>query len=96
MLASRIRNTLRLPPWPAVVCYLLATGVLAAGYVFDRSTCLWHALTVLPCPGCGMVHACLALAHGDVRAAWAFNRNSFVVAPILVWNGVHKIKELMA
>jgi hypothetical protein len=73
-------------------CYVAAAGLLAAGYFLDQSTCIWRAVTGLPCPGCGMIHACLALARGDVRAAWQFNPNSFVVAPILAWTGIQRIR----
>jgi hypothetical protein len=31
------------------------------------------------------------MVRGDFGAAWAYNRNSFVVAPILLWTGVRKI-----
>lgn len=83
---------LRLPPWPATVCYLAVTGLLAFGYFSDESTCLWQAITGLPCPGCGMIHAFLALARGDVHAAWRFNPNSFVVGPIVLWTGLRKLR----
>ena len=79
-----------------MVCYVAATAVLAAGYLFDESTCLWHLLTGRSCPGCGMIHACLALARGDVRAAWALNRASVVVFPILLRSGFCEIKELVS
>jgi len=79
-------------PWPAAFCYGAVAIALAVGYYSDTSTCLWRAVTGLPCPGCGMIHACLALARGDVHAAWNFNRNSFVVVPILLWTGVQKLK----
>jgi hypothetical protein len=42
-----------------------------------------------------MTRALLALGRGDVRAAWTFNPGSVAVAPILVWNGFRKIKELL-
>ena len=83
-----------MPPWPAAACYLAATGVLAFGYFFNESTCLWRAMTGLPCPGCGMIHALLALAHGNLRAAWRFNPGSFAAVPILLWTGIRRIKEL--
>jgi hypothetical protein len=78
------------------VCYLAAAGVLAAGYFSGSSTCLWRAVTGLPCPGCGMAHAFLALARGDVRAAWSLNPSSFAVAPILLWTAIRRTKELIA
>jgi hypothetical protein len=40
-----------------------------------------------------MTHAVLALARGNVRAAWEFNPRSVVVVPILVWTGIREIKE---
>ena len=43
-----------------------------------------------------MVHALLALARGDVSAAWAFNRGSMVAAPLLLWSGIKRTKELIA
>ena len=94
MLASAIPKTLHVPPWPAIVVYLVATGVLMAGYFFDESTCVWRAITGMPCPGCGMIHALLALGHGNLRAAWDFNPASFAAVPILLWTGIRKIKEL--
>jgi hypothetical protein len=76
-----------------MVCYGFAAVAIVSGYVFHQSICPWRALTHLPCPGCGMTHAFVAMAQGHFRAAWDFNPRSVVVAPILVWTGVRKIKE---
>jgi hypothetical protein len=35
--------------------------------------CPLHALTGVPCPTCGSTRAAVALSHGDVAAALAFN-----------------------
>ncbi len=35
--------------------------------------CPFHALTGMPCPGCGATRAALALARGDVAGALAWN-----------------------
>jgi hypothetical protein len=43
-----------------------------------------------------MIHACLALARGDLHAAWTLNRASVVVFPVLLRTGFREIKELVA
>ena len=78
-----------------MACYAAAASVLAFGYAFDRSTCVWRTITGLPCPGCGMIHAFLSLAHGDLRAAWAFNRGSVAALPFLLWTGTRRVMELI-
>lgn len=35
--------------------------------------CMFRRLTGQGCPGCGMTRCFISLAHGDVRAAWAYN-----------------------
>jgi Protein of unknown function (DUF2752) len=51
--------------------------------------CLFHWLTGLQCPLCGMTHAMLALARGDWRAALHYNALSPLAAVMLAtlfWN----------
>jgi len=38
----------------------------------------------VPCPGCGLTRATLALLHGDVRAALHFHPLVFLLAPLFV------------
>ncbi len=60
---------------------VLAGGALAARALAPWApllsrlvpACAFHALTGLPCPGCGTTRAVLALARLDVAAAFAFN-----------------------
>jgi hypothetical protein len=47
--------------------------------------CLISHLAEGWCPGCGMTRAAIALLHGDLAAAWALNRQSVVVLPMLFW-----------
>mgnify|MGYP000846371592 CR=1 FL=1 len=35
--------------------------------------CVWHVLTGLPCPGCGLTTAFAWMARGDGAAAWRCN-----------------------
>lgn len=39
--------------------------------------CLFHALTDIPCPGCGMTRACLSLTQGEFADAWQYHPFSF-------------------
>ena len=38
----------------------------------------------IPCPGCGLTRATLALLHGDVRAALHFHPLVFLLAPLFI------------
>ena len=63
-----------------------AVGVGTMVFLFNPAThafypvCLFHALTGLNCPGCGMTRALHALLHGNVRLALKDNA-LFVLAP---------------
>ena len=51
--------------------------------------CLFHWITGIRCPLCGLTHAMLALARGDWRAAIRFNALSPLAALMLAtlfWN----------
>ena len=37
------------------------------------------------CPGCGMTHALLAMASGDLARAFKYNPFVFILAPLLIW-----------
>jgi hypothetical protein len=52
----------------AVVSFLVARFVPVLAF---HSGCPFRALTGLPCASCGMTHAFVALAHGDVAGAWS-------------------------
>jgi len=53
----------------------------AAVALLPYRLCLSAALLHLPCPGCGMTRATLALLHGDWAAAMMFHPLSIIVAP---------------
>lgn len=46
-------------------------GLRAAG--IDSWICPLHALTGVPCPGCGLTRATVALLRGQLRAAWGLH-----------------------
>ncbi|HEY4103302.1 MAG TPA: DUF2752 domain-containing protein [Polyangiaceae bacterium] len=39
----------------------------------------------IPCPGCGLTRATLALLHGDVQRAWSLHPLVFVISPLFAW-----------
>lgn len=41
--------------------------------------CPLRTFTGIPCPFCGMTRGVLALVHGDVSAAFAFNPGAFLI-----------------
>lgn len=45
--------------------------------------CLFHEMTGLPCPGCGMTRAIVALLHGDL--AQAFTHHPLGVPVAAIW-----------
>ena len=44
--------------------------------------CIFHSVTDVPCPGCGMTRACLALTHAHFTEAWRYHPFSFVIVGI--------------
>ena len=46
--------------------------------------CVFHSLTELVCPGCGMTRACIALVQGKFGAAWCYHPFSFLVVGLAI------------
>ncbi|MBE6376788.1 MAG: DUF2752 domain-containing protein [Lentisphaerae bacterium] len=65
----------------------LLPGVLFAGYFAltcwaETSICPVKAVTGLPCPGCGLTTAGMALLRGDWQAAYQANAMIFAFPPV--------------
>ena len=54
--------------------------ILCSGMPF----CPMAGLFGIPCPGCGLTRATLALAHGHLREAFAFHPLAFVLSPLFI------------
>ena len=81
--ARSSRSRLRLA---ALLATALAAVCLPAGLLDGApSLCLIRAAGGTWCPGCGMSRALWHLAHGEIVAAFAFNRLVVVIAPLLAW-----------
>lgn len=71
-------------PDGAVVLSVMSLSVLIASLVLPAEgfpgidTCSFHALTALPCPGCGLTRAFCAISHGQFREAWSLHPFSFL------------------
>jgi hypothetical protein len=86
-----------------VVLGATAIGVGAMVFFFNPSThgfypvCMFHALTGLNCPGCGMTRALYALLHGNLGLALKDNALFMAsLAVLAVWSArliVRKLKN---
>lgn len=61
--------------------WLLVTNIPeATGWLLDLSpTCVWKALTHVPCPTCGLTRGVLAGLKGDYLLAWQYNPIALVL-----------------
>jgi hypothetical protein len=62
----------------------LAAVVIALSVVFDFPFCPFAALAGIPCPGCGLGRATLALLRGDLHAALHLHPLVLVAVPAMV------------
>ena len=46
--------------------------------------CILHLVTDVPCPGCGMTRACIALTHGYFADAWRYHPFSFLIIGLAI------------
>ncbi len=73
----------RILPNGAVLVSLACLGVLVASRLLPPDglpgvdLCAFHALTGLPCPGCGLTRAFCALARGHFYEAWQLHPFAF-------------------
>lgn len=60
-------------------------GLFAAIVSFRLPFCPLAGVLGVPCPGCGLTRATLALAHGDLRHALELHPLVLVLAPLFIW-----------
>lgn len=76
-------------PWRLAIGLVLPAGVaLAPGFLAlgDIPLCAFKHLTGVPCPLCGGIRACAALAQGDMAAALLLNPG---LMPVLALAALH-------
>lgn len=73
---------------PRVRRALVALGIVGAGVAFAFAGppfCPTALFFGIPCPGCGLTRATLALMRGDFAAALGFHPLVFVLAPLFAY-----------
>jgi len=76
---------------------LLAVFVAAPFWIWHGpGLCLFHRLTGLECPGCGMTRAFHAISHGEFTQALSFNLLSIAVYVFFMGILVRDIAYLLA
>ena len=78
------------------VSILLAAGFLY--YIFVSLTglyipCIFRLITGLKCPGCGISHMLVNLAHFRVAEAFAENPFAFVLLPFAAVYGIYRARK---
>ena len=63
--------------------YMAVVLTLLAFLYISGVGCVWRFLFHYPCPGCGITRACVALVHGDFKAAFEYNY-MFISLPIFL------------
>ena len=67
----------------ARLIFVFAASILVLSFIFRPDSlpsielCLFHAVTGLQCPGCGLTRAFCAISHGQFVRAWQLNPFSF-------------------
>ena len=57
-----------------------------------RGACVIKSITGIPCPGCGLTRAYLALLHGDIKGAWNFHPLFWFIGPLIIFIFVFREK----
>lgn len=77
---------------PAVIVGILCLVLL---HVTSRTICIFRSVSGLPCPGCGLTRASVALLKGHVKEAFDFHPLVFVALAFIfayIFTCVFKIK----
>jgi len=73
--------------WVTILAPLALVLLPVDFFDHGESVCLSKTLAGLECPACGLTRGVMHFLHFDFGKAWAFNKFTFVVIPLLfpVW-----------
>ena len=72
-----------------VISILVSFTLILIGYYFLNKyyhltiPCLFHEITDLYCPGCGITRLLFALLKGHINEAYNYNRLVFIILPFI-------------
>jgi hypothetical protein len=100
---NRVPPKISAPPSLGIFVVLLLGAAALMGsamiFLFNPAThhfypvCLFHELTGLNCPGCGMTRSLYALLHGNVRLALKDNALFLLtLVALAVWGGRFSVR----
>lgn len=78
-------------PFRRILPWALGAAVLGALYLLEVPTCPARRILGVPCPGCGLTRATVALVRLDVAAAFALHPAVFALIPVVGWLALHGI-----
>lgn len=72
--------------------FLIALGIIGIYSLVSAKSpddvklipCLFHTVTEVPCPGCGMTRACIALSQANFTEAWSYHPFSFLIVGLSI------------
>ncbi len=89
MIFMSVTNNLKNRMIHGIVIFLCsAVGIVLYAAFFTITDigipCVFHEITGMQCPGCGMTHALSSIIQGDFIEAYRYNALSLTICPMIV------------
>jgi hypothetical protein len=103
--AARVRaSTMKLDLTPHWIVFMLCISILTGALAFTSiesklqlirvplpGVCLFHNLTGVPCPGCGLTRSIVAAVHGDLARSFSYHRMGLIVLVYIMLQFVFRL-----